>query len=424
MKTRSAILFIIILFSIILSACQATAPGGKITFMVSGNPAELAAYQKLVDAFKTRNPSIEVEVVHIPDEGDYRKRLTADIAAGSPADVILMNYRRQAAFSNSGAFEPLDDYIANSKEIKAADFYPEAFNAFQWNGKQMCIPQNVSSLVVYYNKDLFTAASQPFPAADWTWEAFLATAQALTKDTNGDGKTDQFGAGIDAELIRFAPFVWQAGGELVDGDFTPSTLMINSPEGLEAGNFFFGLQTEHQVVPSQEEEAARDSQSRFLDGTLAMYFNSRRPVPTFRESAKFDWDVAPLPRNKVAATVLHSDGYCIPSGSKNKDAAWALVEFANSVEGQTIIAGTGRTVPSRIAVANSPAFLDPNAKPASSQVFLDVIPTIHTLPLFQNWAEVEEIADSEIARGFYGQTDTADALNTAIKRTLEIFNEQ
>jgi multiple sugar transport system substrate-binding protein len=392
--------------------------------MVSGSPAELAAYQTLVDAFQKQNTAVQVELIHIPDEGGYLKRFAADIIAGTPADVVMLNYRRQTAFANSGALEPLDERIASSKLIKATDFYPEAFNAFKWNDKQMCIPQNVSSLVIYYNKDLFKQANLPAPAPDWTWEAFLADAKALTKDSNGDGLTDQFGVGVDAELIRFAPFVWQAGGEIVDGDITPSTLFINLPEGLAAGDFFFGLQTETHVVPNQQEESAQDDQTRFLNGTLAMYFNSRRVVPTFRESAKFDWDVAALPRYKTAATVLHSDGYCLPAGSKHKQAAWALIEFANSVEGQTIIAGTGRTVPSRIAVANSPAFLDPNVKPASSQLFLDVIPTIRPLPLFRNWIEIEDVASQEIARGFYGQTSPADALNTATTRTMELFNEK
>ena len=29
---------------------------------------------------------------------------------------------------------------------------------FRWDGEQMCLPQNVSSLVVYYNADLFRSA--------------------------------------------------------------------------------------------------------------------------------------------------------------------------------------------------------------------------------------------------------------------------
>jgi multiple sugar transport system substrate-binding protein len=174
-------------------------------------------------------------------------------------------------------------------------------------------------------------------------------------------------------------------------------------------------------VPNAEQEASEDSESRFINGRLAMFFNSRRGVPTYRESAKFDWDVAALPQNKTQATILHSDAYCLPSASKNKEAAWAFIEYANAVEGQTIVAETGRTVPSLIAVANSPAFLDPNAKPANSQVFLDVIPFIHALPIHPNWAEIEDTASEELARGFYGEVDAYEAMLRTVQRTKEYF---
>jgi multiple sugar transport system substrate-binding protein len=424
MKLGRISVFALVLVSALLTGCQ-TAPAASenISFMVFGDPAELAAYQLLVDAFKTAHPEIQVELIHIPSQSDYRKRIAADIAAGTPADVVLINYRRLAGLANTGGLQALDEYLAKSKTIKPDDFFPQAFDAFKWNDKQICIPQNISSLVVYYNQDLFDQAGVKYPAADWTWDDFLAAAQALTQDRDGDGATDQFGAGIEPVLLRLAPFIWQAGGEVVDSEVTPSTLFLTLPESQAAGEFFFSLQTQYHVVPNAEEEAAEGSESRFINGRTAMYFNSRRVVTTLRESAQFNWDVAALPRNKNAATVLHADGYCIPSAARNKDAAWVFIEYANSVEGQTIIAATGRTVPSLITVANSPAFLDPNARPANSQVFLDVIPTIRALPLFPTWPEIEEIADEEVERGFYGQTDAVTALSTAEQRTRALFYE-
>jgi multiple sugar transport system substrate-binding protein len=419
MKARNLFLFIILVLSFVLSACQPK-PSGNISFMVSGDPAELAAYQTLVDAFQKAHPEIKVEVIAVPSS-DYMKRFSADVTAGNPADVVLINYRRYAGFANMGALEPIDPYLAESKLISKDKYYPQAINAFTYQGQLICIPQNVSSLVIYYNKELFDQAKVPYPAAGWTWDDFLAAAQALTVDSNNDGATDQFGVGVEANLIRFAPFVWQAGGELVDDETNPTTLMLDTEQAFDAADFFIGLQTVHHVVPNAEQEAAQDSESRFLNGTTAMYFNSRRSVPTFREAASFDWDVAALPVGKTQATILHSDGYCLPSASKNKDAAWTFIEFANSAEGQTIIAGTGRTVPSLIEVANSPAFLDPNQKPASSQIFLDVIPSIRVLPIHPNWAEIEEVAGEEIERAFYGNADAYEAFLRAVERTRELF---
>jgi multiple sugar transport system substrate-binding protein len=182
-----------------------------------------------------------------------------------------------------------------------------------------------------------------------------------------------------------------------------------------------GLQTVYHVVPNAEQEAAEDSESRFINGRLAMFFNSRRGVPTYREAIPFDWDVAPLPRADFEVNILHADGYCLPNASENKDAAWTFIEFANSVEGQTIIARTGRTVPSLISVANSPAFLDPDAKPVSSRIFLDAIPTIRALPVHPHWAEIEEITSEELALAFYGEVSVQEAMQRANLRTREYF---
>src|SRR5690606_31675953 len=123
----------------------------------------------------------------------YRQRLAADFSAGTPADVVLLNYRRYAPFAYKNQIEPLTQYLAQSKLIQEADFYPQTIEPFKWNGDLMCIPQNLSSLVVYYNKNLFDQANLAYPKDDWTWEDFLATAQALTKDTDGDGTIDQYG---------------------------------------------------------------------------------------------------------------------------------------------------------------------------------------------------------------------------------------
>lgn len=402
-----------------LAACN-RAPE-PVSFMVFGDPAEYAAYETLVSAFAAGHPEVAIELIHIPSQSDYRKRLAADLAAGTPADVVLINYRRYAQFAVQGALEPLAPYLAKSERISEEDFYPQSIAPFTYNGQLMCIPQNLSSLVVYYNQALFDKAGLAYPADDWTWADFQATAIALTVDENGDGLNEQFGLGMEPSLIRLTPFIWQAGGAIVDNPDQPTYLTLESPEALRAAQFFVDLSVIYHVVPNQEEEAAEESESRFINGTMAMFLNSRRGVPTYREITAFEWDVAPLPQDVQRASILHADAYCLPSASQHKDAAWSFIEYANSPAGQTIIAGTGRTVPSLVAVAESPAFLDPAQAPANSQVFLSELPYIRALPIVPNWADIEEIAGEELARAFYGQTSVADAMLAASRRTVIYF---
>ena len=89
----------------------------------------------------------------------------------------------------------------------------------------------------------------------------------------------------------------------------------------------------HHVVPDAAEEKAESSESRFLNGRLGMFLNSRRGVPTYRTITSFDWDVAPLPRRRQRAGILHADAYCMPKAAEHKAAAWAFIEYANSPDG-------------------------------------------------------------------------------------------
>lgn len=410
---------------VVLAGCyppqQAQQPQTPVSFMVSGGPEEFAAYESMVAAFEAANPDVDIELRYIPGDGDYRRRLAADFSANVPPDVMLMNYRRMGDFASKGGLEPLGSYINASQSLDLDGMFEPSVTPFQLDGQQWCIPQNVSSLVVYYNKDLFDAAGVPYPAADWTWDDFVNDGLALTQDSDGDGVTDQYGAGIDPNLYRLAPFIWQNGGELVDDPTHPTQLVLDSPAALQAFQWFVDLQTKHHIVPDSAAEASESGESRFMNGTLAMYFNSRRSTPTFRTIEGFDWDVAPLPRGIQPAGILHTDGYCMAASSKVKEAAWRLIEFANSGPGQELMAATGRTVPSLRAVAESPVFLEPELPPASSHVWVDVVPTLRQVPTMAGWVAIEDAASAEIERAFYGQATVEEAAAAAVARTKELF---
>jgi multiple sugar transport system substrate-binding protein len=197
--------------------------------------------------------------------------------------------------------------------------------------------------------------------------------------------------------------------------------MLDSKVAKIAIGEFFGLRTVHGVAPSDNDAEAEDDESRFANGRLAMLLSSRRSTPTFRESAKFDWDVAPLPVHRWPARILHSDAYCMAKASKRKEPPWRFVEFALGEEGQRIVARTGRTVPSLRKVAESPVFLDPKAKPRRSGVFLDVIPTIRRVPTVSTWPEIEDVAEGILENGMYLGEPLEDVVAALDRKTRPMF---
>ncbi|MGB3713690.1 MAG: sugar ABC transporter substrate-binding protein [Candidatus Promineifilaceae bacterium] len=340
---------------------------------------------------------------------------------GEPPDVMLINYRRFGTFADQGGLEPLSNYLLSSKVVSDKEFFPLALDSFRWQGELWCIPQNISSLVVFYNRDLFDEAGISYPENEWGWSEFLDTARELTKDVDGDGRPDIYGVGVTPNAFRLAPFIWQNGGRLVDNREYPTRLTMDDPSSLDAFQRFVDLQEKEKVAPDDVAELAENSQSRFLNGTLGMILHSRRGVPTFRTIESFQWDVAPLPRGRRPAGILHSDGYCMAAAAEIKDFAWTFIEFANSTTGQKIVASSGRTVPSLVAVAESEVFLDPILPTENSRVFIDTIPLSETVPIMSTWIAIEETLSREIERAYYGDVSVYEAALTAIDRTRAYF---
>jgi multiple sugar transport system substrate-binding protein len=388
---------------------------GSVRFLVFGDPAEINAYRTLIAAFAEEEPDIDVQLVEASDREDLIARLSSSIAGGAPPDLFLMNYRFYGQYASRDVLEPLGPYVDDSSKFEEDDFYPQALDAFRWKDELMCLPQNISSLVLYFNRDLFKRFKVPPPRDGMLWNELVIKAQQMTRDKNGQqvkgadpdmpqagtAQPAVYGLGVEPVIIRLAPFVWSNGGEIVGDDEKPTRFTLDTPQAQEAISQLFGLRTNFGVVPNDEEVEAEDDESRFANGRLAMFLDSRRAVPMFREAAKFDWDVVSLPFYDKPASILHSDAYCMTKAAKAKDAAWRFVEYAVGPEGAPVIAKTGRTVPSLKEVAESDAFLDPSQKPANSRVFLDAIATIQHVPTISTWPEIEDVTDGLLENGMY-----------------------
>jgi multiple sugar transport system substrate-binding protein len=404
---RRAAAALLVSSALALPACSDASgePAGRtsIRVQVSGEPEETAVYAAVATAYTNAHPGTKVEVVEVPEKSDHLARLSTSFAAGNPPEVFLVNFREYAQFVARGAIEPAGPLL-EERGLDVGDYFPQPVDAFTYDGALQCMPQNVSSLVVYYNSGLFADRGVPAPRPGWTFEDFVRTARQLT-----DPKAGLHGVGLSADLIRLAPFVWSAGGDIVDDTNRPTAFTLDTPQARVGVDAVVGL-VRDGLVPSEEDIAAQNLQTRFVTGKLGMLLSSRREVPTLREVEGLEWNVASLPVIDKPASILHSDAYCISAGGGDVKAAADFVSFAVGQQGQTIAALGGRTVPSLKAVADSPAFLDPSRAPESSQVFLDAIPLIRRTPVTPSWPEIEDIAAEQLTRAFYEEGDVGPYL--------------
>jgi multiple sugar transport system substrate-binding protein len=391
---------VVLLLAMALAGCQGEqqATSTVLTVAAAGGDGEIRALREVADAFEAANPGTTVRLDTVAEAGELVSKLTVALAAKSPPDVFVMNYRRLGSFAAKGVMEPVP---ADS----ATGLHPKPLEAFTFAGSLLCLPSNAASMVVYVNPSLFTRVAVALPPGRWSWDELLATAKQL----KSKGVT---AIGFEPSLIRLAPFVWSNGGELVDSVDEPTSVDLRSAEAREAIGFLLELQKQGMGAAAR---AAQDPEEAFAAGRVAMYFDSRRAVPGFRKTEGLDFDVRPVPTKVSAVSVLHSDGYCVTKAGPRRALAQAFADFAVTGPGAEVLARSGRTVPVKTALASAPGFR--SGRPASSQVFLDQLDAARSLPNAPRWNEAEGAADELLAQLFAGRLSVGQAVEAIEEAT-------
>jgi multiple sugar transport system substrate-binding protein len=405
------------------SACrEAQAPDDPsedvvIEFQVSGEVEEVAVYHTLKAAYEKANENVTIKLIEVADKGDHIQKLVTAFSQGEAPNVFLVNFREYSQFVGPGSIEAVGPHLGDIG-IDIDDYYEPPVEAFTYDGELQCMPQNVSSLVAYYNKKLFREAGLARPQADWTWDDFRDYGNALTE---GDVR----GLGIEPSVIRLAPFVWSNGGEIVDSDTAPTHFtMADDPNAVDALQFLVDLVRVDGAIPTEEEIAAQDLETRFVTGKLGMLLSSRKDTPVFREVRGLKFDVLPLPVAEQPAGILHSDAYCISRDTEDLEETLKFVAYATGEEGQTLTALGGRTVPSLKSVATGGSFLNTLDQPKHPQVFLDAIPSLRRTPVLPTWPEIEDISEEILTRAFYEDGYTVEqSLQELDEATRDLFEE-
>ena len=155
--------------------------------------------------FEEKNPGVKVQVEAYGDGFD--QKLAASFGAKNPPDVMYMQF---PAYYES--LEPLDEYIEGDAEMDLDDFYEGLFNYSSMDGKTYGMPAGFTTMVMYYNKDLFDEAGIPYPQDGWTWDEFKDIAAKLS-----DPENKQYGIGLvpEPDTYDIQGLVWSNDGSFI-----------------------------------------------------------------------------------------------------------------------------------------------------------------------------------------------------------------
>jgi multiple sugar transport system substrate-binding protein len=381
-------------------------------------PAAEAGNKVIADGFMAENPGVTVSLTPIAGEnwGTYYANLATAIAGGERPDLAFTASEGIKFLAENGLVVPVNQFLESDPDAAALqeDIAPELLASFSFGDDITALPYGWNNMVIYYNRAVFDEAGVPYPSADWTWDDFRTTAEALTADTDGDGATDRYGfAWASNEIFPgILPWVANAGGNLVNDDVSAAT--ADSPEVVKAVSYLKGLLDDGiAATPSP----MGDIFTAFQNGSVAMFGGGRWPSATFLSNGFDEFDIQLYPTGDTYETVAGAGGYAILSSTPDPELAWELQKYTVSAPVQESLIGTPEAPRDSIPSLRSTAqkTVDAGIPPESSALFygsIDDHPALTPFPAPAKYSEYEATVLRNLQLIFAGEVSVEDGLAT------------
>ncbi|WP_373231695.1 sugar ABC transporter substrate-binding protein [Cohnella sp.] len=426
------------------SASGSTAPSGEkkeITFMFRGGPDDQKAYEATVKKFEADHPNVKVKIIMTAAD-QYATKLKASITGKNVPDVFFYDPGDLKAYVNGGVLLDITQYTENNPKIDISKVWKKGVDLYRYDGKVAGqgsiygMPKDLGPFAMGYNKTMFEKAGIPLPDKDkpYTWDEFINVNKQLTLDTNGDGKLDQWGTGLNVNWTLHA-FVWSNGADFLDP--TQTKVTVDDPKFAEAVQLFADMQNVHKVTPSISESQTLDTYQRWMQGQIGFFPVGPWDLSTYQK-LPFDFDLIPYPAGSTGktATWLGSLGIGVSKNTKAPDEAAALALYLSaSEEGMQMLSDAKVQMPNLTDMAEKWA-ADTSFKPANKAEFLEVTndygrPMPATLTYNAEWynlffTDIQPVLDGKITAIEYvkqEQPKMQKLLDKAIEQEQKAVNK-
>ena len=392
-----------------------TALAGEIELWHSLMGSKEAARIELIENFHKAYPDITVKDLGYFDIHQLNQKMLTAVVTGIPPEIGSNHYYFVPRYAANDALEALDSYFERDGINPEDIFFPFAVDINRYDGKLYGVPLFNSTRVLVYNKDLFKEAGLDPERPPQTWTELVEYAKKLTKwDGNVlDVAGFQVPVGKEMGVNFFCQLLWQKGGEIFNEDNTK--VVFNSPEGVEALQFYADLFLKHKVSTFDFGAGTQGGQEPFPRGKAAMRMGgSFDLVYLAQEAPDLDYGTALLPRPEDGEFISLVDSFSIfmMTDAKNKEDAWTFLKYCSSKEAQLAFAKTSFRLPANIEAAQDPYFQeDPRMR-----VFAEALANGRALPVTPEWSEIEDILYAEIEAAINGVKTPQEALDTAAQK--------
>ena len=300
---------------------------GKMALIVSdAGDAAAEALSKAVEAF-TKETKVEVDVKPV---SDVSQELARGITGEPSIDVVVLNPAQLSSYAGS-----LHSWDKGAAAVK--DAHPALLTSATRQGKIAAAPRDVSTLALYINTSLWSAAGLSDSDYPTTWEQLDQVAAKLTSG-------GVVGLTLDATYTRVGAFLVQGGGGLTSADGTKATA---SSEGSVAGLTQVKTLLSSGSAGWGADLPAGSAADAFGQGQAAMVIETEALTKTLADTySGISYKVVELPAGSGGkGTLQFPTFYGVVEASKHKADAIKLVEYLTAAERQVVLASAAGTVP-------------------------------------------------------------------------------
>ncbi len=436
-RIRSLLGVLFMLVSLTLSACLApaipdSAPAADVgsgdgqvtlTWALWGSPEEVASHQVVADAFMQEHPEITIEIWSQP-WGDYFTKMKTLWASGDSKAIPDVAFLWPTpSYAAQGVLEPLDPFIEKSG-YKLDDYWPGLLESAKLDGTVYGFPRDIGVDILYYNKDIFDEAGVEYPTDAWTWDDLLAAAEKLTLK-EGD-KVTRYALAMEGG--KYAKWVNQNGGTLLDDMVNPSKCTLSEPAALAGIQFFADMMEKGYAMRDADLSQAGGDAAVFQSGQAAMIIQNTSRVSAFN-GAKMNYDVqvVPIPTGGKRWNGAGGAAWVMSAASDNKDAAWTFLSWLQSTGGgEKIYAERGEIFPA-LQSTTGDVFMKQEGAPANKAAVLTEAGAagVGGFGYFPDWDELNGSAMSPfLSQIWAGEATPADALAEACAQVDQFLKDK
>lgn len=296
----------------------------------SNGPAIDGHFSERVKAFNAAHPdAIEVDLQFLPYD-QYWQKIDLAYASNQPYDIYYWDVQAYGHFKKDLLLD-VQSYLQQTGDMLDASKYPvELYEPWKFGkGNMYAVPENLQTMVMYYNKDIFDKAGMKYPDDTWTWDDVITAAKALTV-REGDNVT-QWGMDIGDLSVWWGlqTLSWSQGDAFFDKVIEPTKFNMSSPANIASMRFVQDLIWKEKIAPNAAQRSAVGQDvGIFESGRTALRPAGGWLISGF-SSLPFKWDIAPLPKWKDKRVVPYwMGGWVIPKATKVPDAAFEYAHWS------------------------------------------------------------------------------------------------